>query len=166
MLNQLNGISLGDSVNKYISAGLTPFDKMSYQLFAQMDIRRMFKGESFYWIDNNVLNGDPFDQAMVSAINGYVRKIRFGMTVLAFEGDQDQRAFSLNIVKDKLLRMMAPYGQYSELQKIPNLGEIYYWQYGQGNVAIEDTSLMCSINLTSSRIRFARPLGIFDRIMK
>lgn len=157
MIYEINGYSLNSNVNDYPEEVLVPFSQDSYALYETLGIKRIFKDEKFYWIQNNVFLNRECSQAFLATINYKIYKIQLRIHDTTFENCSDTR----NQIGDYVLQ----YFKFQpEVIKLDESKKLLCWDSAHGNVILEAEGWDTAIILTSNIVKDAKKIGILGKL--
>jgi hypothetical protein len=157
MIQGINSYKLDTDIALY-SGSLVPFGTEAYELAKSFGRPRRFKGELYYWaLDNNFL-GRTCAQAMISAINGTIRKIAFRFHDTNSDACVQIREAAYSFIADQL----GPHRQFAE---VGSDHKVFMWGTPGGNVVLELDCFDTEIVLTSASVWSAKELSFLDRLL-
>jgi len=125
---------------------LIPFGREGYEWAGGIGRRPLFRGEEFYWAEQNWFLGRECQQAMVSAIDGRIHKISFRFHDTEPTACMDIREAAYKFIAGSL-------GVHSQLQEVGSDHKLAIWEVSNGNVIIEaegyDTEIITTTLLSA-----------------
>lgn len=164
MLNSINQYKLDTHLNDYPEGSFIPFFQEQYNFFEEyLGIKRQFKGEEFYYPKNQIFLGRECSNSIIATIDNTIYKIYFHFHV---KNENDFIALRESIIDH--LNQYIPYDTINnpEVQEVPPDSKLVMWRFDWGNLIFEISSgFDTSYIITSSRVRHAKPIGFFDKLV-
>jgi len=148
MIYEINGYSLNSNVNDYPEGALTPFSQDSYAIYETFGIKRLFKNEKFYWIENKVFLNKECSEAILAAIDDRIYKILLRIHDATFENCSNTR----NQIVDHVFQY---FNSQPEIMELDESKKLLCWDSAHGNVILEAEGWGTSIILTSNIVKDA-----------
>ena len=155
MVDKINEYTLETQISNYPNDYLIPFKDYSWA--NNFGMRRLFKGEKYYWAKRRFFLGKEFDECIVAAINEVIYKIHF----MKYEKDKQKISNLFEQISGFIDSNMN-----SEPEKYETESElVLLWKSGKGNAIAGLTYGYAYISITSSIIRNAKKRSFIDNIL-
>ncbi|MCJ7578481.1 MAG: hypothetical protein MUO91_08530 [candidate division Zixibacteria bacterium] len=150
MIYTINGYSLNSNVNDYPEGALLPFSEDSYASYETFGIKRLFKNEKFYWIENKVFLNKECSEAVLATVNDRIYKIMFRIHDTTFENCSNTR----NQIVDYVFQY---FNFQAEVIELDESKKLLCWDSAHGNVILEverwDTAIILTSNIVKDAIK-------------
>jgi hypothetical protein len=156
MIQGINSYQLDSDVNDYCNV-LIPFGSGSYNWAKTFGRQPLFKGEKYYWAEDNKFLGRDCSQAIIAAINGKIYKIAY-----RFHDTQENSCIE---IRERAYKYIAgQLGKYTQIDEFDTDHKVISWQTQTGNVILDLDGLDTELILTSSSVRSARKISNLSRL--
>jgi hypothetical protein len=163
MLNEINQYKLDTHLGDYPEGSFFPLSQEPYKFVeSALGIKRQFKGEEFYYPQNNIFLERESGNAIIATIDNIIYKIYFRFLI---NDGNDLDAFRKSTTGYLSQYMPDEKLNNPEIQQIPpdNI-RLFNWRFDWGNLMLEFGPFYVCYIITSSKVRNAKPLGFFDKL--